>query len=207
MLTTALCATVEAALNRLLQLEPRLLQLLAPLKGQLLRIELRGTPFTPTLRFEADRIAILCHFDGVSDATLSGPPLALLRLLQERPGSELFGSGAVQIQGRVELVQQVQRLMQQLNIDWEEWLSHFSGDGVAHAAGRRVEAVGAWLKRTADHSRFQLHHYLHYEAETLPPKWEIDEFIEAVDRFRSDVERIEARLNALTPPTLRRESP
>ncbi|QEP42314.1 hypothetical protein D5085_03685 [Ectothiorhodospiraceae bacterium BW-2] len=194
MFTTALCATLEQGLNALLRLEPELHQQLAELEGRTLHLKLQGVALSATLRF-GHRIEILCHDDGLSDVTLSGPPLALLRLMQQRPGSELFGSGAVDIQGDVALVQQLQQMIDRADIDLEEWLSHLLGDAPAHTLGRMTRSVTRWLAQSYADLRYQSEQYLHHETEQLPLRWEVDQFIDAVDKLRNDTDRLEARLN------------
>lgn len=196
MLGVAALAGLEQALNAALALDPKTLERLARLQGRVIAIELKGTAVRLVLEPGAEGLRLMGHFDGEVDTTLRGAPFALLRMSTGRTGEGMF-SGEVEIDGDVELGQQIQRVLEKLDIDWEEHLARLSGDIIAHQIGNTVRGLFRWGERAAAHLGEDTADYLQEETETLPVPWEVEEFIEDVDTLRSGADRIEARVKRL----------
>ena len=198
MIDVAALAMLEQALNAALALDPRTVARLARLEGRVIAIELSGTGIRLTLQPTVEgRLRLMGDYDGEVDTTLRGAPFAMLRMSSGRTGEGLF-RGGVEIDGDVELGTQIQRLFEQLDIDWEEHLSRLTGDIIAHQIGNTVRDLFAWGERAAEHLGRDSADYLQEEREVLPVDWEVEEFIQGVDTLRSDVDRIEARIKRLT---------
>ncbi len=196
MLSVAALAGLEQALNAALALDPKTLERLGRLQGRVIAIELQGTGIRLLLQPEKDGLRLMGHYDSEVDTTLRGAPFALLRMSTGRTGEGMF-KGGVEIDGDVELGQQVQRVFEKLEIDWEEHLSRITGDIIAHQLGNTVRGLLAWGERSAEHLGQDTADYLQEETEILPLPWEVNEFIEQVDTLRSDVDRMEARVKRL----------
>lgn len=196
MLGVAALAGLEQALNAALALDPKTLERLGRLQGRVIAIELKGTGIRLLLQPERHGLRLMGHYDGAVDTTLRGAPFALLRMGSGRTGEGMF-KGGVEIDGDVELGQQIQRVFEKLEIDWEEHLSRLTGDIIAHQIGNTVRGLLNWGERSAEHLGQDTADYLQEETEILPVPWEIQEFIEAVDTLRSDVDRLEARVKRL----------
>ena len=195
-------SALEAAINRYLDValhqypdegpNPRL----ATLNGKVVAIELQGLNSTFYLAFNGDRVQVQAHLLGEPDACISGTPLSLMRLrLQGRREQQqsLFG-GDVTISGDAELGRQVNALLDELDIDWEEQLSRLVGDIVAHEIGSRARAFGDWARQTLDTLTEDGREYLHEEARLLVSRAELEPFLSDVDVLRDDVERLEKRI-------------
>ena len=197
MIDVAALAVLEQVLNAALALDPGTGARLSRLEGKLIAIELRGTGITLTLQPTTEgKLRLMGDYDGEVDTTLRGAPFAMLRMSTGRTGEGMF-SGDVEIDGDVELGQQIQRVFEKLDIDWEEHLSQLTGDIVAHQFGNAVRGLFAWGERSAEHLGRDTADYLQEENDTLPVDWEVEEFIKGVDTLRSDVDRIEARVKRL----------
>lgn len=198
MIDVAALAVLEQALNAALALDPKTGARLARLQGRVIAVELRGTGITLTLQPTAEgKLRLMGDYDGEIDTTLRGAPFALLRMSSGRTGEGMF-SGEVEIDGDVELGQQIQRVFEKLDIDWEEHLSRLTGDIIAHQIGNSMRGLFAWGQRSADHLGRDTADYLQEENDTLPLDWEVEEFIQGVDSLRGGVDRIEARVKRLS---------
>lgn len=196
MISVAALSGLEQALNAALALDPRTLERLARLQGKVIAIELKGTGIRLLLQPERNGLRLMGHYDGMVDTTLRGAPFALLRMSTGRTGEGMF-KGDVEIDGDVELGQQIQRVFEKVDIDWEEHLSRLTGDIIAHQLGNTVRGLFDWGERSAEHLGQDTADYLQEETETLPVPWEVEAFIEEVDTLRSDVDRLEARVKRL----------
>lgn len=196
MLNIAALATLEQALNAALALDPKTGERLSRMEGKVIALELSGIGIKLYLQPASGGLRLMGHFDGQADTTLRGAPLSMLRMSSGRTGEGMF-RGGVEIDGDVELATRFQRILEKLDIDWEEHLSRLTGDIVAHQFGNAVRGLFSWGQRSAEHLGEDTADYLQEEREILPVGWEVDEFIDSVDALRSDTDRLEARVKRL----------
>lgn len=197
-----LLAAVETAVNTWLDMDPEGAAALAELEGRVIGIELRGLDLRfyllPALGKQA-ACQVLGRFAGEADAWISGAPLSLLKLglaSGEAARQTLF-AGDVEIRGDIELGQRFQRLLQRIDIDWEEHLSRLASDVVAHQLGNLARGALRWAGRAGEGLRRDVSEYLREEARLVPVEEEMEDFLDGVDALRSDVERLEQRIARL----------
>ena len=196
-MTALMYAGLEEAVNRCLELDPKARERLARLHGQVVAFELNGVGQTLFLVPGPGRIQLLASYEGEPDCRLRGTPLALARMGHPRAGSEQLFSGDVEISGDTELAHQIGRILGDLDIDWEEQLSHLTGDLVAHHTGNLLRDAGRWGRSSFRSLGLDIQEYLQEELRLLPVRTEIESFLGDVDRLRDDLERAEARLERL----------
>jgi ubiquinone biosynthesis protein UbiJ len=100
----------------------------------------------------------------------------------------------VRISGDVEVGQNVKKLFDELQIDWEGHLAHFTGDVVAHQLGtlvRKGRKVKAQLQDTFCQN---VSEHLQEELRLLPSHQELEDFYQDVDDLSLAVDRLQARL-------------
>ncbi|QKT03667.1 SCP2 sterol-binding domain-containing protein [Ectothiorhodospiraceae bacterium 2226] len=185
------------AVNAALRLDPAAPRRLARLAGKTIALELRGTPWTVYCVPAEGGLALRDHSDAPADARIRATPLTYLRLALSDDSTDLVFAGEVQVEGDVELGQRFQRLLTGLDIDWEERLAQLIGDVAAHQLMRAARATGAWSKATAHNLALDLGEYLQDETRLLPPRALVEDYLAAVDRTRSDVDRLEQRVRRL----------
>ena len=203
MLPTAATAALEAALNRYLALDPDSLRRMAELDGRVIGLQWRGTALALYFLLGPQGVQVLGHYEGEPDTLLSGSPLALAELGLGGDRERALFSGAVEIRGDTETGQRFQQILEAMDIDWEEHLSHLVGDVAAHQAGRLVRAGRQYLHSSADTLRQDLGEYLTEEAQLLPARIQVDNFLADIDRLRMDADRLEARVQRLLAHTRR----
>ncbi|MCP5143145.1 MAG: SCP2 sterol-binding domain-containing protein [Gammaproteobacteria bacterium] len=196
-LPVPLLAAVETAFNRYLALDPENAANLCRLQGKVIEIELRGVWRRLFLLPQTDSVMVLGDYEGDADATISGSPLALMAMHHPGNRSRSLFSGEVEIRGDAGIGQALQRILDDMDIDWEEMLSRYTGDVVAHQLGNLVRGANGWLRRSAGVLEQDVGEYLQEEARSLPPRLEVRDFMDDVDAARSDVDRLEARVKRL----------
>lgn len=187
------------ALNGVVRLDPFTTQRVSALAGKVVALELSGVNLTLFLLLTANGIDVRRAYTGEPDARLTGTPLAFARLglTNDR---DLLHKGEVRISGDTALGQQLRDIVAALDIDWEERLSRFTGDVIAHQLGNAARGTARWARNTADALTRDSSDYLRYEKELLPDHVQVDDFLRAVDTLRDDVERLEARVRRLQKP-------
>ena len=191
-------AAIETLINELLAMDPQAMQRLAAWHGRVIAIALRGTGLTLYFVPEADgRLQLLGRYEGEPDALIGGSPIDLMRASDKEQGVAQLFAGHVRIEGDTELAHRFSEVLGGLDIDWEEQLSHYVGDVVAHEAARLARAGREQGGRTLRLLGRDLSEYLTEEARLLPHPEEIAEWVRAVEDTRDDVERLAARIALL----------
>jgi len=208
----SLMGTMEAALNRYLALDPPTQKKLAELSGRIIAIEIESTPghplFTLYLLPGEGGIELLSQYAGEVDTTLAGVPLALAKMslaskftpaqLDCPDANDVLFSGEVIIRGDVELGQRFKRILDDMDIDWEEQLSRLSGDLIAHKTGNALREMGQWCQQAFDTLGRDSAEFMQQESELLPTAAELSQFMTEVDTLRGDLDRLEARIRRLS---------
>lgn len=169
------------------------------LDGKVISINLSGPKVQFYLAFNQQHVHVQSHIHGEADAQITGSPLSFLRMgLQgKHQQKKALFAGDITITGDADLGRQVNVLLDDINIDWEEFLSQFIGDIVAHEIGARARTLAGWLRQTADTLVDDSHEYLHEETQWLVSKAELEPYLVAVDELRDDVARLEKRIERL----------
>lgn len=196
-LPVALSAALESAINAYLGQDPEAAAALDRIDGRLVAVRLQGAGVEFVLAPEARRIRVYGVTGDEPDAVIRATPLALLRVaLAEQPAAALTG-GDVSIEGDVEAGERLWGVLRAVEFDWEELASRYLGDPLAHLLGANARDVGARLRRNFAHVLDDLGEYVTEEARLSPARPELADFLDAVDRLREDLDRLEARLARL----------
>ncbi len=192
-----LSSTLETALTQYLTLDDNAHLYLTPLAGKVIAITIE--PFNETLYLCPTETTIQCleNFVGEVDTTLSGSILAFgVMGLSKKPTRSLF-SGDVKITGDTRLGQKFQQLFEKSDIDWEQHLSHFTGDIVAQTLGDLFRSGNQWTQESIETFTLNVTEFLQEETRDLPAKAEADIFYQHVDHLRMDFDRLCAHVNQL----------
>lgn len=188
---------VESILNRYLQLDDDAELLLAPVQGKVIGICLE--PFQQILYLcpAKDRIQVLDEYPDGADVTIYGslPALGVMGL-QDFSLQSVF-NGDVRIEGDIRTGHKFQAIFQNLDIDWEEHLSHWTGDVIAHQIGNLTRFGRQWAHQAVDTLILNSQEYLQEEIRELPAVPEAEIFFNRVDHLRADFDRLQARIDRL----------
>ncbi|MEW7867698.1 ubiquinone biosynthesis accessory factor UbiJ [Aeromonas diversa] len=189
-------AAVETACNQLLARDPTSAGRQKRLQGKTLRLhvrELKPLWFV----FSVGRVDVLAAYEGEADAGLILSLSALGLLRDPSALTRYIREERLDIEGDPQLVQAFGSLFGELAIDWEEQLSRYTGDVLAHTLvsgarhGRRL--VAAELER----SRLQLAEYLTEEIRLAPGPLEVASFNDDVEILLERLRAAELRLARL----------
>lgn len=185
---------MQRTADSLLTKSPDSHEILLALDGAVVEIEVRGLG-SLFLLFRDAGVEIARQFDGRTDTTLSGTPLALASLTKNN--SALF-KGEVTMKGDVATGKRIKSLLESIEFDPEEELSHFVGDAFAHKTAHVHKTLFGWLARTVENTGLNTSDYLTEEVHLTPPQLELEHFCDDVAELRGDVDRLEARIDQLT---------
>jgi ubiquinone biosynthesis protein UbiJ len=198
-MTAALLAPFESLLNRQIAASSRARGLLASLAGRSLELRFPPTPFRVRVAASAEALSIRHAAEEPADAVIEGTPLAFLRLLTNA-STTTIRAGGLDVRGDAEVAEGFRSLFEAARPDLEEELSRFTGDAAAHHAARLAREAADFGRRAGDALARNLSEFLSEESRDVPARIEVEEFLDGVDRFREAVDRLEARVAALSRP-------
>lgn len=197
MIQTALLDGAEESLNRLLQQDSATLARLAQLEGRVIRIEISEPDCWLYLLPHNRGVDLLNHFETEPDLVLRGSSADLLQMAQsDNARDKLFGRG-VEVEGDQALARAFKAALKGFTLDWEAWLGDLIGDTAAHPLAELIRTQARLLQQGGQSLTQNMTEYLQEEIRVLPPRAEIEGFIEEVGQLRDDLERLEARVNLL----------
>jgi ubiquinone biosynthesis protein UbiJ len=186
-----LLAGIEAALNRIIADQPGIVS--DALHNQCVCLQLDGIGLPLYFRFNQDTVYLLDDCPGGANATINGTPISL--------AAAAFSGTAhtrdLGIEGNLQVAQAFERLLNTIDIDWEEIISRYTGDAFAFQVGELARGFKTWGQQSANAFADDLRDYLQIETRQLPIPDEVDRFNNAVDEIRAGVERLEMRVQRL----------
>ncbi len=187
---------IEEVGNRILRLDSETLRRLGDLHGRVVCIEFRGLGRSLYLHPSESGFRLASESDQPAAVTLRGTLATFARLgLGAEP--ETLAAGELEIEGDAALGQRLQRILGNLDLDWEEPLARLLGDPLGHEIGRAARAVFAWHRQAFQTFGLNAAEYFQEEKRLLPVRYEVEAFLNAVDVIRADVDRLAARVQRL----------
>lgn len=191
----------ELIINRTLKLDPETRARLAELSGKVLSLEFINTGLVLYLIPEPECVRVDTGHTGEANVCIRGSPVNLIAYLMSSSGKGEGFTGRLEIIGDVGLAQDFQSIIKQVDLDWEEFLSQWLGDTMAHKMGNMFRNTITFARDTKRTLELDVSEYLRYEKEILPEQSEVDEYITAIDELRNDAERLKLRVNKLARAT------
>jgi len=193
---------IELMINKTLAIDPRSKARLEKLEKTCLKIEITSLAFLFFVEFKDQKIHLskhsTQHLDKPNnpDITITGSLTAFTSLVLQKDQKNALPQGLA-IEGDTERAEMIKNLFLNLDIDWEEILSHWTGDIMAHQVGCFFRNLKTSQKTFFKALNLSTSQYLLEEAKITPTKIEMNEFLGFVDNLRNETERLEARINFL----------
>jgi ubiquinone biosynthesis accessory factor UbiJ len=186
---------LETALNTALGLDEFVQRKLIAFDSKTILICLMPFQWHFFMRFASGRVVLMLESEDKPDTVIYSTPIGLIRLsiLPASKARSLFHDG-IRMEGDIQLGQQIKQVMDEIDIDWEGYLAHFTGDMVAYQLGSGFRRMKQAAQQVHNSLTFQMTAYLQEEVALLPSREAVYDFCEDVDKLVLDVERFEAKL-------------
>lgn len=198
MLIDLVSPTIETLINQVVKLDPISRERLLKLNNNVIKFELTDIGQHLFFIIDEDYILVKAKTDKAVNAELSGSTFAFFKLASQEQGSDSLFKGEVRFAGEIGVAQRFQSFFEQLDIDWEEHLSKFTGDIVAHQTFKRGKQLHNWAMETLNTAKLNFSEYVRFEANATPASIELENFYDDVADLRSDVERLELKIKRLS---------
>ena len=195
MASGALLGPIAALLNRNLAASTPARGLCAGLAGRSCAVVLRGPELRLRIAAEPESLSLAVD-DAPADATVSGTPLALARVLKEG-STEQLNSGALSVSGDPEIAQAFARLLNHLRPDLESELARLIGDLPAYYAGSFARQATRFARGAVASLARSAAEYLQEERRDVVARAELESYVSGVDQLRDAVDRAQARIELI----------
>jgi ubiquinone biosynthesis protein UbiJ len=193
-----LSSVLETLLNQALRLDEHQAQAFEPLHDRVIQLNLLDLRQTLFILFTEYGVQVQTHLQGEADAAIDTQIDALLQLKSTGTLKKAV------VQGDTALAEAFIRALASLEIDWEEHLSHYTGDLIAFKIGHGLRTLLDTKEAIKHQAGDTLKEYLLFEINALPTRSQVTRFSQQVGQTQSAVDALEARLTALhnrLPPT------
>lgn len=195
-MNTFFTTSLAHVINAYLKLDAETPSRLRKLNHRVITVELLPLHLLFHCEFDETRINILSHCDH-ADAKITGTPLQMLGVMINKQGRQQAFSDDLTITGDAEVANEMIKLFDDMQIDWEEHLAKITGDVPAHFAGRLFQSANKFLRQAKESLTQNINEYVHEEKEWLPSRLQLEDLFADIDLIRMDVDRAEVRVNQL----------
>lgn len=189
-------AGIETVINQLINADKQTKQKLASLQGKSLQVNIAECP-KPLYFIFSSQVDVLTRFDADADCVMDMKLSTLPRLQDNSQFTQLIKDEELDIQGDPMVASKFSMLLRELDIDWEEHLSRFTGDIGAHKLVQGAKSSRDWLLRNSEIARMNIAEYLIEEIRLAPGALEIANFCDEVTELEQDCRKLEVRLALL----------
>ncbi|HAT9214743.1 TPA: hypothetical protein JBC15_08370 [Legionella pneumophila subsp. pneumophila] len=189
---------LQTAINQAMKLDEQMPQKIQKLDGKTLEMVITPLNVNFYIRFKGSEMQLLHRIDGRPDTIIHSNPIGLIRLslLPTSKARSLFND-KIRISGDIELGQSVKKLFDEIDIDWEGHLAHFTGDVVAHQIGSFVRKGLEFKNQFSASMQQNITEFLQEELRISPSRNELEDFFAEVDELVLSVDRLQAHINNL----------
>jgi len=197
-ITNQLLGLAEIGSNKLLGMDPEVLKHCETLQGHIIAIQISDLdktlychPGSWGIRFSLQLPAKEVY------ATIRGRLSGLVSLSLNKDKLSTSIQQRIEIIGNPAVAQRFQKILTELDIDWEQELSKYTGDIVAFRVGQGIRKTRQAMLDIFDSVTLSGREYLQEESHHLPTMPEFQHFQQQVTDIRHDVERLEAMIDQL----------
>jgi ubiquinone biosynthesis protein UbiJ len=196
-LFAALGRVLEAALNRLIDLDAETKARIGELDGRALAVDFGAGLPGMRLAVERGRLRVGPAFAGPSALRVAATPGSLLTLALSRGTDRGLPAGRVDIAGDAEFARRLEQIATRFQPDFDEAFARAFGDVAGVRLARALRQGLAWSQRSARALAADAAEFLTEEGRDLVARAELEGFLDEVDALRERADRLEARVRRL----------
>ncbi|MEJ6121855.1 SCP2 sterol-binding domain-containing protein [Vibrio sp. 2-Bac 85] len=197
-LNNLLCGLLETGVNQLHQLDSSAVIKRKQLNGTIIGVSLKELNFPLYFVISSQQVDILNKFSGDPDCFIRVSVSALPKLQDNHQLTHLIKTGQLEVEGDIQLVQQFAQLLTDMEIDWEEHLSHKVGDVIAHKFCYHAKKIQQIVHQQLMNVEKQTALYITEEVKLAPSGLEVAYFCEQVKTLDKQTDKLLVKLNQYT---------
>ena len=193
-LDNLVCGLLETSVNKLQQLDASALQRRKQLNGTIIGVLLKEINRPLYFVISSQQIDILSEYEGQVDCFIRLNISALKELQNNHQLTHLIKTEQLEVEGDIHTVQRFASLITEMDIDWEQHLSTYIGDILAHKFCYQFKQcrqnVSLQIKKFERHSA----EYITEELKIAPGPLEVMYFCEQVNDLKKQTDALEKRI-------------
>ena len=187
----------ETLINAALTKDPASKQALTKLEGQVLLVESTLPPLTIAIEPTATGIQLHDNWDGNVAVTINGTLIAMAAIAVNAKESISFSGTGVNVSGNLDTLHQLNKIMGDVDIDWEGALAEIIGDIPAHLISKGIRNSAVIRKDIVTRASSGLVEVAQEEFNLTPSKNEFEAMIPDIRQLSADADRLAARVRRL----------
>lgn len=187
----------ETLINAALTKDPASKQALTKLEGQVFLVESTLPPLTVAIEPTATGIQLHDNWDGNVTVTINGTLIAMAAIAVNAKESISFSGTGVNVSGNLDTLHQLNKIMGDVDIDWEGALAEIIGDIPAHLIAKTVRNSGVIRQDIVTRASTGLVEVAQEEFNLTPSKNEFETIIPDIRQLSADADRLAARVKRL----------
>jgi len=186
---------VERLINKALEYDPISARALTNLDGQIILIDSTMPPLS--ISVEPTDQGIKLHSERQKDnaVTVEGTLVSMVGVALSAKDSMSFAGTGVKVSGNLETLNQLNKIIGNLDVDWEGALAQLIGDLPAHLFCKTVRHSASFSRETTARATSAIVEVAQEEFRLTPSKNEFDARGPEIRRLSSDIDRLTARMN------------
>ena len=187
---------VERLINRALEYDPVSAKALTHLDGQIIRIDSTMPPISISISIGTVGQGVKLHSERQedSDVTIEGTLVSMVSVALSSKESMSFSGTGVKVSGNLDTLNQLNKIIGNLDIDWEGALAQIIGDLPAHLFAKTVRNSAAFKTQTSARASSAIVEVAQEEFQLTPSKNEFETIGPQIRRLSSDVDRLTAKV-------------
>jgi ubiquinone biosynthesis accessory factor UbiJ len=161
-------------------------------QGKTVEITINDFNINFFLIIRPEKVHLYSYYTDLPNTKINGSMLALLK--------QMFSSSYVEeinIEGDMDLAQDLQYVIKTREIEWQEPLSHLLGDFASEKTIRYLKELQQSLAIHKKRGLEDIIDYLQEEKRLFPTLEEIEDFYQEIAQLRKTIDRLEARCDRL----------
>ena len=187
----------ETLINAALTKDPASKQALTKLEGQVLLVESTLPPLTIAIEPAATGIQLHDNWDGNVAVTINGTLIAMAAIAVNAKESISFSGTGVNVSGNLDTLHQLNKIMGDVDIDWEGALAEIIGDIPGHLIAKGIRNSAVIRKDIVTRASSGLVEVAQEEFNLTPSKNEFEAMIPDIRQLSADADRLAARVRRL----------
>jgi ubiquinone biosynthesis protein UbiJ len=187
----------EALVDAALAHDPTSASALAVLEGQVLLIESTLPPINIAVEPTSSGVKLHDRWDDEASVSVTGTLVAMAGVALNANESVSFSGTGIRVSGNLDTLNQLNKIMGNLDIDWEAALAEIIGDIPAHLLAQSIRSSAVFRADTVKRASTGLVEVAQEEFNLTPSKNEFETIAPQIRKLSSDVDRLAARLKRL----------
>jgi len=196
-ITPLITAGIEGVMNTFLYQDRALKSARLRLQGKVLRIALREFSTPLVLIFGEKQVDVLGRWEGETDCSVTTRLSVLPELRNRQQLTALIRRGDLEVEGDIQVVQNLVSLMDLVEFDPAELLAPYIGDIAAEGLGKVFRTGAKLVKKSVKRNQRYLAEAVTEEWRMAPGPLEIAWFAEETDALSRSLDALISRLERL----------